>query len=64
VEPLWSLYIAARKPLVMQGFLVPKSEEIMQSLVELGVSPDGPLADLAAAPQLARRVRHSTPAVR
>jgi hypothetical protein len=49
VEPLWSLYIAARKPLVMQGFLVPKSEEIMQSLVELGVSPDGPLADLAAA---------------
>ncbi len=49
VEPLWSLYIAARKPLVMQGFLVPKAEEIMQSLVELGISPDGPLADLAAA---------------
>ena len=49
VEPLWSLYIAARKPLVMQGFLMPKTEEIMQSLVELGVSPDGPLAGLAAA---------------
>ena len=49
VLPLWSLYIAARKPLVMQGFLVPKAEEIMQSLVELGISPDGPLADLAAA---------------
>ncbi|MDA8437770.1 MAG: zinc dependent phospholipase C family protein [Propionibacterium sp.] len=49
VVPLWSLYIAARKPLVMQGFLVPKAEEIMQSLVELGISPDGPLADLAAA---------------
>ncbi len=49
VEPLWSLYIAARKPLVMQGFLMPKTEEIMQSLVELGVSPDGPLAALAAA---------------
>lgn len=49
VVPLWSLYIASRKPLVMQGFLVPRQEEIMQSLVELGVSPDGPLADLAAA---------------
>lgn len=49
VLPLWSLYIAARKPLVMQGFLVPKAEEIMQSLVELGVSPDGSLGALAAA---------------
>jgi len=49
VEPLWSLYIAARKPLVMQGFLVPKAEEIVQGLVELGVSPDSPLTALAAA---------------
>jgi hypothetical protein len=49
VVPLWSLYIAARKPLVLQGFLVPRQEEISQSLVELGVSPDGPLVDLAAA---------------
>jgi hypothetical protein len=49
VLPLWSLYIAARKPLVMQGFLVPKAEEIMQGLVELGVSPEGPLTSLAAA---------------
>jgi hypothetical protein len=33
----------------MQGFLVPKTEEIMQGLVELGISPDGALVGLAAA---------------
>jgi hypothetical protein len=49
VLPLWSLYIAARKPLVMEGFLMPKHEEIMRGLVELGVSTDSPLVDLAAA---------------
>jgi len=49
VVPLWSLYIAARKPLVMEGFLMPKHEEIMRGLVELGVSTDSPLVDLAAA---------------
>jgi hypothetical protein len=49
VLPLWSMYIAARKPLVMEGFLMPKHEEIMRGLVELGISTDSPLVELAAA---------------
>lgn len=49
VVPMWNLYMAARRPLVMSGFLMPKHEEIMRGLVELGISPTGPLPDLAAA---------------
>jgi hypothetical protein len=49
VLPLWQLYMAARKPLVMAGFLMPRPEEISVGLVELGVSPEGPLESLAAA---------------
>ncbi len=49
VVPMWNLYMAARKPLVMSGFFAPKPEEISHGLVTLGVSPTGPLNDLAAA---------------
>ncbi len=49
VVPMWNLYMAARKPLVMSGFFAPKAEEISRGLVTLGVSPTGPLQDLAAA---------------
>jgi Zinc dependent phospholipase C len=49
VVPMWSLYMATRKPLVMMGFLLPKHDEIRRGLVELGISPTGPLEDLAAA---------------
>jgi hypothetical protein len=49
VVPMWQLYLAARRPLVMAGFLMPKPDEINRGLVELGISPTGPLVDLAAA---------------
>lgn len=49
VVPMWELYMASRKPLVMTGFLMPKHEEISRGLVELGVSPTGPLQQLASA---------------
>ena len=49
VVPMWSLYMAARQPLVMMGFLFPMPEEVRQGLVELGVSPTGTLQTLAAA---------------
>jgi len=49
VVPMWSLYLAARKPLVMSGFLVPMPEEINRGLIELGISPTGPNLSLAAA---------------
>lgn len=49
VVPAWSLYLAARNPLVMAGFLVPRTEEISRGLVELGISPEGALQQLAAA---------------
>jgi Zinc dependent phospholipase C len=48
VVPMWSLYIAARAPLVKEGFLYPKHEEIIRGLVELGISSTGPQQDLAA----------------
>lgn len=38
VAPLYSLYMASRKLLVMEGFLVPKPEEIDEGLVTLGRS--------------------------
>jgi hypothetical protein len=49
IVPMWSVYLASRRPLVMMGFLMPKHEEISRGLVELGISPTGPLEDLAAA---------------
>jgi len=49
VVPMWSLYLAARRPLVMTGFLVPMPEEINRGLIQLGVSPTGSNLNLAAA---------------
>jgi hypothetical protein len=49
VVPAYSAYLAARIPLVMGGFLVPKHGEIDRGLVELGVSHEHALADLRAA---------------
>ena len=41
--------MATRVPLVMMGFLKPKHEEISQGLVTLGISPTGPLQNIASA---------------
>ena len=49
VVPLYSLHIAARRPLVMAGFIIPKPEEIESGLVELGRSVDPTIAGLAQA---------------
>jgi len=38
VAPLYSLYMASRKLLVMEGFLLPKPSEIDEGLVTLGLS--------------------------
>lgn len=38
IAPLYSLYMASRKLLVMEGFLLPKPEEIDEGLVTLGIS--------------------------
>jgi hypothetical protein len=49
VVPAYSAYLAARHPLVMAGFLIPKHDEINGGLVELGISPERAIADLKAA---------------
>lgn len=49
VEPLWNLYMASRRPLVMAGFLMPKQEEISRGLIQLGISATGSQQALAAA---------------
>lgn len=46
VVPAYTLYLAARQPLVMTGFLIPKPEEISQGLVQLGFKADGPLTNI------------------
>ena len=38
-----------RQPLVLSGFLIPKRNEISMGLIQLGVSPSAPVADLVAA---------------
>ena len=45
VVPLWSLYMATRRPLVLEGFLHPKHEEIERGLVELGAPGPGTAFD-------------------
>ena len=45
VVPLWSLYMATRRPPVLEGFLHPKHEEIERGLVELGVPGPGTAFD-------------------
>lgn len=49
VMPMWNLYMASRRPLVMAGFLVPKQDEVVRGLVELGISSTGVQQALAAA---------------
>lgn len=49
VAPMWNMYMASRRPLVMAGFLMPKQEEIARGLVQLGVSATGSQQALAAA---------------
>jgi Zinc dependent phospholipase C len=48
VVPAWSFYMASRSNLVMQGFLLPKPEEISMGLVVLGMGAKGPLLQLRA----------------
>jgi hypothetical protein len=49
IVPLWSLYMVTRRPLVMMGFIAPKSEEISPGLVELGISSTASLQNLSDA---------------
>jgi hypothetical protein len=42
VIPAWTLYMLSRQPLVLEGFLAPKPEEISMGLVTLGMTPAGP----------------------
>jgi hypothetical protein len=37
ISPLWSLYMASRKLLVLEGFLTPKPEEVEAGLVTMGL---------------------------
>jgi hypothetical protein len=37
ISPLWSLYMASRKLLVLEGFLTPKPEEVEGGLVTMGL---------------------------
>jgi hypothetical protein len=46
VVPAYTLYLAARQPLVMTGFLHPKPEEISTGLVQLGFKAEGPLTNI------------------
>jgi hypothetical protein len=46
VVPAWSLYMLSRSTLVMEGFLLPKPEEVSLGLVTLGMSANGPLIQL------------------
>ena len=48
VVPAWSLYMASRSNLVLQGFLMPKPEEISMGLTVLGMGAKGPLIQLRA----------------
>jgi Zinc dependent phospholipase C len=48
VLPAWSFYMLSRNTLVMEGFLLPKPEEISMGLVVLGLGARGPLIQLRA----------------
>lgn len=47
LAPLYSLYMASRKLLVLEGFLLPKPEEIEPGLTTLGVQPGSMRLSLA-----------------
>jgi len=46
--PVWDLYMACRKPLVLEGYLPPKPEEVSRGLVVLGADEKGALTQLRA----------------
>ena len=46
--PAWDLYMLCRTPLVLEGFLPPKSSEISRGLTVLGADEMGPLVQLRA----------------
>jgi len=48
VMPAWDLYMTTRKPLVLEGYLPPKPEEISTGLVVLGADEKGALTQLRA----------------
>jgi hypothetical protein len=48
VAPAWDLYMLSRKPLVLEGYLTPKPQEISPGLVILGVDEKGALTQLRA----------------
>ncbi len=48
VAPAWDLYMLSRKPLVLEGYLSPKPEEISPGLTVLGMDEKGALTQLRA----------------
>ena len=48
VAPLYSMYMASRRLLVLEGFLVPKPEEIAFGLITLGMQTGHQRQTLAA----------------
>jgi hypothetical protein len=48
ITPAWGLYMMSRKPLVLEGYLTPKPEEISTGLVQLGADEKGALTQLRA----------------
>jgi hypothetical protein len=61
VVPLYSLYIAARRPLVMAGFVLPKPEEIDIGLIQLGRASGATIQGLAQALAAPTGAAGSTP---
>ncbi len=48
VVPAWNIYLLSRRMLVMEGFLMPRPEEVDRGLVTLGVAPGNPWPNLMA----------------
>lgn len=48
VAPAWDFYLASRKALVLEGYILPKPEEISAGLTVLGQDEIGPLIQLRA----------------
>lgn len=48
VVPAWDLYKLCRLPLVLEGFIAPKSTEVSMGLVTLGFDERGPIVQLRA----------------
>ena len=48
VVPAWDLYMLCRKPLILEGYLAPRTSEISTGLVVLGADEKGALVQLRA----------------